>query len=42
MSAFHGFASSNAKFESANAVPIMIDEQFPVFFMEWPRREAIE
>jgi hypothetical protein len=39
---FRGFTSSNAKFSSANAAPIMIDEQFAIFFMERPGRETIE
>lgn len=40
--AFRGFARSYANVRSANAAPIMIDEHFSIFFMERPRREAIE
>ena len=40
--AIRGFARSYAKVRSADAASIMIDEQFSIFFMEWPGRQAVE
>jgi hypothetical protein len=39
---FRGFARSYANVRSADAASVAIDKHFAVFFMEWPRRQAIE